>query len=177
MDPGTIIAGVTGVLGAFGAMQSGQAQAAAFERNAQIDKENAGQAAFAAEADASRQQTAMRRRMATARNAAAASGVDIASGSPLDVMADIAAESALDVAVTRWRGRQRSNAYLTQAGNDMASADQAEAAGIFGAGTTLLTGAGRAYGSFTSSRSSAGNSTIPSTGGSPLPGGSGLAWG
>lgn len=148
MDPGTIIAGISaasGILGAVGSLQAGSAQSAALERNAEIDRQNAAQAMTAAEADVARQQDADRRRRATAFNAAAGSGVDPTGGSPLELMADMAAQGALDQEITRWRGRTRADAYLTQAGNDLAAADQASTASYLSAGSTLLTTAGRTY--------------------------------
>lgn len=148
MDPGTIIAAGSALLGAVGSIRAGNAQAAALERNAAIERENAGTALASAEADAARQQTADQRRRATALNAAGASGVDPTSGSPLDLMADMAAEGALDQEITRWRGRTRANAGLQAASNDLAAADQASTAGYLNAGTTLLTSAGKAYAAY-----------------------------
>lgn len=142
------MAAVSGVVGAVGSIQAGNAQSAALERNAEVGKVNAGSQLAQSEAEAARQQTANQRRIATATNAAAGSGVDVGSGSPLDVMGDLAAEGALDEQITRWKGRRAADAYRQQSTNDSAAADQASTAGYLNAGTTLLTTAGRAYGNY-----------------------------
>jgi len=136
------------VLSAIGSIQGANAQADALERNAQVARVNAGSALAQSEAEAARQERDNRRRIATAVNAGAASGVDVASGSPLDLMADLAAEASLDEQITRWRGARQANASLTQGRQQLDQAGQTRTAGFMSAGTTLLTGFGRAARSF-----------------------------
>lgn len=134
----------SGIVGATAAIASGEAQQAALDRNAAIERINAGSALAQAEGTVAQQQDQARRRVASATAAAAGDGTDIASGSPLDVMANISAESALDSEITRWKGAQASGADLTQASTDIYAGSQAATAGYLTAGTTLLTTAGRA---------------------------------
>jgi len=141
-------------ISAIGAISGGQQQQAAFNQQAAADRSNADQARVnaavqlnTAEAEAARTEGTTRRRVATAFNQAGASGVDAASGSPLDVLGDIAAEGALDTQIQRWKGRAGANAQLGQARSFEAQAGFAEqagsaaaTAGYISAGSTLLGG-------------------------------------
>jgi hypothetical protein len=142
--------GISAISAISGAQQQSAAMAtqAEYQRaNAEQARINAGSALNASEAEAARAEAQARRRSATAFNAAAGSGVDPTFGSPLDLMADIAAEGALDTQIQRWKGRNQAAGYQTQAGNfeaqgaasDIAGSNVA-AAGPIRAGTTLLGG-------------------------------------
>lgn len=148
-----IAAASTG-LSVVSSIAQGQQQSAALSQRAEYDRANAEQARInagsalnASEAEAARGEATARRRSATAFNAAAGSGVDPTFGSPLDLMADVAAEGALDTQIQRWKGRNQAQGYLTQAGNftnqaagnEQAASDVASAGRIRG-GTTLLGG-------------------------------------
>lgn len=145
------------VLSAVGSIQGANAQADALEQNAQVARVNAGSALAQSEAEAARRERENRRRIATAVNAGAANGVDIGSGSLVDIAADLAAEGALDEEIARYRGRTQANAYLTQGAQQKAQAGQVRAAGYAGAGATLLTGFGRAASGF------GGGAKVPTT--------------
>lgn len=132
------------LLGAASSISAGNQQSAALQENAQVSRANAGTALATAEADTARQQRESQRRLATAANTAAGTGVDISSGSPLDLMTNLAAEGALDEQITRWKGVTQANAYLTQAQQQQRQAGQVRDAGYMQAGTTLLTGLARA---------------------------------
>ena len=132
--------------GAYGSMQSGNAQAAAANYNATVQRTNAGSALASSEAETARIQDQSRRKLATATNAAGDSGVQIDSGSPLDLMADISANSALDAEITRWKGQRVAASGLASANQATMQGDQAQTAGMIGAGATLLSGVGRISG-------------------------------
>lgn len=143
---------VSAAIGAVGAISAGNAQNAMAKRNAaaaDTAAENsrglAGQQLAVGEAEAARTEEATRRRIATASNTFSASGVDTSSGSPLDVVGDIAGEGALDAQIIRWKGRSAANASLVQSGIqtgqasiDLQAGSNAQTAGYVGAGTTLL---------------------------------------
>jgi hypothetical protein len=148
------IAAAGTAVSAIASLQGSQQQSAALTQQAAVNpanaeqaRANAGIAANAGEAETARTEADARRRSAAAFNSAAASGVDPGFGSPLDLMADMAAEGALDVQIQRWKSRQQAQGYMVQAsnfeaqarGNRGAAADVA-AAGPIRAGTTLLGG-------------------------------------
>lgn len=142
------------------AVMGGQQQQAAYEAQAQGQRNQAAQARAnaaaqmnQAEAEAARTQGTTRRRVATAFNQASASGGDATYGSPLDLMGDIAAEGALDAQIQRWKGRAGATAAMTQAntldaqaGFNDAAGSAAGTAGLIRGGTTLLGGLAQ-YGS------------------------------
>ena len=163
MDPGSLLiaaapylavasAGFSAISSIVGGSQQGaayDAQAAQQRANAEQARINAGAARTASEAEAQRTEGQNRRKVASAFNQMAASGGDATSGSPLDVMADWATEGALDVAISRWRGTNQGNAYLTQSQNfeneafySDRAADEARTSGYVKAGGTLLGGLG-----------------------------------
>ncbi len=128
-------------------------QAAATAYNAAQQRAQAEVQLSNAEAEASRGEDLTRRRLASAANAMGASGVQAGGGSGLDLMADLAAEGALDAEITRWRGRQgaisserQAQALDWQSGIQGAQAKAEKQAGNMQAATTLLTQGARIYG-------------------------------
>ena len=108
---------------AVGTIQAGQqrkqasnAAAAAQEYNAAEQRGLASRQMANADSEASRLEDQNRRRLASAANAFGATGAMTGSGSALDVSADLAAESALDAEILRWRGSQQSETTARQAG-------------------------------------------------------------
>lgn len=87
------------------------------------------------------------------RSALAASGVDVNTGSALDVQADTAYQAAEDVAMTHYNAELQKWGFDVEAANYKAQASQAKAAGtsaliggVIGAGSSILTG-GSQFGS------------------------------
>jgi hypothetical protein len=146
---GLEIAAVAGLAGtamsALGAIQQGQAQKAALNANAAQQRQAGHNEVLAGEAEAARVQDQARRRAATGRNQLAGSGIDSASGSADDLLSDLAAGSALDASIARWRGSQAKVARGVQAGFLEAEGAQAAQAGWWRAGSTLLTAGGRMF--------------------------------
>jgi len=140
------LAAGSAVLGAVGAVQSGQQQAAAMRYNASVTQNNAFTAERDANAEAARLGDQNRRRMATATAAQGASGADLSSGSPLDVLADLAGEARLDEEILRWRGRTQGQSLRASAAFERTQAPAASRAGYASGATTLLGGLGRAAG-------------------------------
>lgn len=135
-EPATIIAGITAVVSAAGAIQSGNAQKKMAEYNAQV-------AEAQGKYNAERQQDRARRLLAQGRVNIAKSGIQV-SGSPLDVLTDNAMNAELDrLAILR--------SADSKAAMSRMEGSAAQQAGYFGAATSLLSGAGRAYGLYAKS--------------------------
>jgi hypothetical protein len=117
-------------MSAFGQYQQGQAQAAASEYNAAATEEKG-------KYEESQARDRLRRLLGTQRALYAKAGVDITSGSPLLVMADTAAQGEQEALNIR-RG------YQTEAGIDRFYGKQYKKAGMIGAGSTFLSGLGKA---------------------------------
>ncbi|CAB4156982.1 hypothetical protein UFOVP747_20 [uncultured Caudovirales phage] len=96
-----------GVLSALGGMQQQRQMAAAQEYNARVAEQNAATAFAAGTSQADLIALRNRQQLGQARAAAGASGLDVASGSPLEVMADLAGLGAADVAVARRNAEAR----------------------------------------------------------------------
>lgn len=141
---GLEILGVVGLAtSALGAIQQGRAQQSALNANAAQQRQAGHMDVLAGEAEAARVQDQGRRRAAAARNQLAGRGIDSATGSADDLLSDLAAGSALDASIARWRGSQAQVARETQAGFLEAEGKQAASAAWWRAGSTLLTGGGR----------------------------------
>ena len=124
------------------------------ENQAQQARNEALNAKYAAEVQAKQREDRTRRVLASERVAAGASGITT-EGSPLAVMMDQASQGAYEAALIRYGGETQQAGYLNQ-GNVFDSqaafsrfgsqfgADQAEQAGVYRAGTTLLSGAASA---------------------------------
>lgn len=146
------------LLSAFGSIQQGRQrqQAANFnaalaQRESQSSQVRGNVSVQASGAAAAREERLGRRRRGAAQAAIGASGITL-SGSSLDVLADLAAESALDVELARFEGdlasfETREQVVSKQAESAQARrrGKQARRSGLFQAGGTLLTGGARAH--------------------------------
>lgn len=128
---------------ALGAIQQGSSQRAIANANAAAQQRQAALDFASGEAEASRVQDQGRRRRASALNQLAGSGIDEQSGSASDLMSDLAAGSALDAAIARWRGSVGAQSREQQAAFTRAEGQQAQQAAWWRAGSTLLTGGSR----------------------------------
>lgn len=128
-------------VGAMSAVQAGQTAKMAGDYNAQVDRIQAGQAAAAGSAAAARVEDQTRRQIATATNAASGSGAQISSGTPLDIMADLARQGAMDAEITRWNAGNKSAAALDQAQMDKYGGDVAVQQSYGKAATSILSAA------------------------------------
>jgi hypothetical protein len=134
---------VTAGFSALGSEYQGEQQQAVENSNAKVELQNATQAQLAAKANAQQVERNTRSTIANARASFAASGVDV-SGSPLEVMHDIATKGELSRQLTIYQGQQQSKGFAGQAAIDKAKGEMDADAGYFQAGTTLLTAADKA---------------------------------
>jgi len=121
----------TAVISAAGTLAAGQAQANAAAYNAKLARMQAAASGAQVEQD-------WRRKIAETKAAYAASGVDVGTGSPLEVVADEATQGALAKRLVLWKG-------ATESQQEKYAGEQAKASSYIGAGTSLLTGAGKTY--------------------------------
>ena len=135
---GTIVSGVGAISSGIAAKRQADTQAAIFEQQALRAKQ---EAAVSAEDFARRQS-----RLAAARRAAiGGAGVQLASGSPLLVSEDIAAETELGRRRIEDGGAVRSTRLEQQAGLTIQAGSAAQTAGFLRGGSLLVTGAGKLF--------------------------------
>lgn len=137
----------------------GSYEAAAFDRNASLAEAQAADALARGGVAAGIRGRQVRSEVGSARAAMAASGIQLDTGSALDVQADIDALGALDVATIRNNAAREAWGYRTQASDltqrgilSRLAAENAAAGLDDDQITTLLTGAGKTYGLFRQSR-------------------------
>lgn len=125
-----------GVTGAVGAVQQGQAQASAAEYNAQLSnrnaavaKENANIAGQAGSEQAYIQSQKTRAEVGSIKASQAASGIDVNSGSALDVRTSARELGELDALTVRSNATKEAYGYVNQAANfkSQANLDEFEA--------------------------------------------------
>ena len=132
-------------MSAFGQIQQAQSQKAIAEANARLAEQEGEQRQQAYKEEAYKLSKERNRVIGQQRVAFGGAGVSLSSGTPLDVVANTAAEFERDIPFAglhadqaRRRGEAESEIYRFQG-------DQAATAGWIGAGSTLLTGFGKAY--------------------------------
>ena len=149
------------MLGAAGALSSGNAMASTANYNAQVEQVRAQDAQAQAQAQAAQLAVDNKRKMGETAAAYGASGVEM-TGTPLEVMSDQAATGELARQLALYRGTVSANSANQQALLDQAQAQMYESRGVVQAGTTLLTGLGGTFG-----KTYAGSTSTPSPGGGP----------
>lgn len=126
-------------------ISSGYAQRDALDYNARVAEMHAA----AAEQSAALEEETTRKRVSrvqgTVRARAAAAGLDIGEGSPLDVLAENAAEGELEALTARYSGAVEASRARSQANLSRYQGKQAVMGGWMGAGAQLLQSAGSAY--------------------------------
>lgn len=160
-DPGTALL-VTQLIGvgisAYGQFRAGQAASAEADFRSQIASNNAiiaGQNADIAlekgRAEVREERRLTRQRIGLQRAQLAAQGFDVSEGSSIDILGDTAALGELDVLRIEADAENRARNFRIQAGSFEAEATlgrvaskTARQAGVLGATSTLITGAGRA---------------------------------
>jgi len=141
--PWLAYAGIGASLLSGGIQMAGQAQSAAAQRaaaqyNAQIAANNA-QAAMDQGRFAEQQQRMKNAALLSQQKAnLAANGVEIDSGSALDVQSSSAQMGELDALTIRYNAQNKANNYLSQAGLSQMTADAAETAGTIGVASSML---------------------------------------
>jgi len=151
-----------GLLGAatsaVGLYQSGQAAKASgtynaevAKENAQIQTQNATWAGQEGEEQAAQKELETRSRVGAIESAQSANGVDVNSGSNLDVRSSAAELGELDALNIRANAARQAYGYQTSATSDVAQSNldrfagsNAQTAGDIGAGSTILSGSANA---------------------------------
>lgn len=148
----------SGVAAAGGAIKQGQAAKAQASYQSAVERNNATIAGWQAEDATKRGQVAeQRQRLATSRLAGAqraafgSSGVELTSGSPLDVLGDTAQLGELDALTIRSNAEREAYGFRAQQGNLMAQSGLTQMAGrdaqqasYISAGSSLLSSAATA---------------------------------
>lgn len=161
-----------GISSAVGSMTSGAAnkQAAEYQsqvaqNNAKLAEQNQQWSTEAGEAATAQQQQKTRAEVGGIKAAQAASGVDVNSGSAVDVRSSAAELGELDAMTIRSNATKQAYGYGTQAQgfNQQSTLDQLTAknsgvAGDIGAGTSLLSGATGAASNYAKWQSAGGSS-------------------
>jgi hypothetical protein len=115
--------------------------------NAAVAENQAALAKNAGEVQAQQREASTRRLLASQRVAVGASGVST-EGSPLSVMMDSSTQGAYEASLIRYGGEEQSAALFGEAGIQRFygayGAQQAQEAGAYRVGTTLLSGTGQA---------------------------------
>lgn len=135
------------LVSAMGAIQQGNAAAAAADYNARLAEQNATIATQQAAEKERQQRILARKQIGSARAAYGASGVTM-EGSPLDVLEESAYNSELDALTLRYGGQIESMGLRNQAALERMQGKSAKTAGYMNAGSSLLLGGAKAYGSY-----------------------------
>ena len=148
-------------LGVISSIRQGSAQAAALKSqaagaryNQQVAEMNAQSVERARDYQTQLQREKNQRLLGAQKVGYGKGGVTM-EGTPLEVMADTASDQEKDIIAQRynydiqsWRYRSQGGQYGFEADRSMSMAGGATTAGYLGAGTTLLTGVGRAIAPF-----------------------------
>lgn len=140
------MAAVSGGMQAYSQHQTGKFNNAMAEQNAKIQTQAAEDAAGrgAIEANAAKQNASL---MAGSQRAAmAAGGVDVGSGSALDLLSDTARGGELDALIARNNAARESYGLQVSAADSLARGRMARQQGNMGAVSTILTTGANVYG-------------------------------
>lgn len=167
--PAMVAFGVGSAVSAVGSVVSGYAQRQALDYNARVAELHADAAERSSDLEAEGIRKRTMRVQGAVRARAAGAGLDVSSGSPLDILAENASEGELDALVARYSGAVEASRARSQATLSRFQGSQAVTSGWIGAGAELLRSAGsayRLYGPF--GRSGGGELTDSLSGGLPL---------
>lgn len=139
---GTIFSAVSSISSGNAARASGDYNAAIYAQNAEVTRQRAA-------ADEARQRRENLLRAGNLRAGYGASGVTL-DGSPLDVLEMAATTGELDAQNVRYKGSLRAIGYENSAALDTAGASNALTSSYYRAGSELLSGGAKAYGSYNS---------------------------
>lgn len=131
-------------LSAVGQISQGRQQKAGYEYNARVAEENAKAIRVKGAFEEAQSREKLRVLSGKARADYAASGVDIGSGSPLTVMAHIAAEGKKETEMIRYGTKVEEYQQLNQAKLDRMYGKQVASAGLWGGTSTFFSGLGQA---------------------------------
>lgn len=132
------------LISAVGAIRQGNAAAAAARYDAQVKEVQANQALDQGAARASNEVVKTRQRVAAARAGAVQNGFEV-EGSVTDILDTVERQGELESLTAMYEGGVRAQGLRQGAEVDRATARNAQTAGYFGAATSILSGASRAY--------------------------------
>jgi len=136
---------IGGAISAVGTVMQGQAARKAGMYNAAVSKANARASRYEGQIEIEDRQREMRQQLGSIRAAYGSSGVQFA-GSGMDLLRDTASEYAWDLRKIGYKSEVRAVGLENQADIEEAEAKNAMPAAMIGAATSLLKGAGTAYG-------------------------------
>lgn len=137
---------IGGLVQAYGQVQAGEAAQRAYEFNANQAEQNAAQAQLIAAQDERQTRILGRKALGSMRAAYGASGVTL-EGSPMDVLAESAAQAELDALNIKFSGETKATNLRNQAKILRYQGGQAKSAGYLSASATLLNAGGDLAGS------------------------------
>lgn len=136
---------VSAAVSATAAIQQGQAQKNAAEYNAKVQEQAAHDALQRGSDEAAANQDRTRRLIATQRAGFGASGLDISSGSPLDILTETAGLGKLDSLRLINNAQREGQGLMAQSEITKYQGDQAQTAGYMNAAATILGSASNGY--------------------------------
>lgn len=141
-----VVAVVSAAASAAASLHAAKQQEKIGEYNAKISENNAISVRQQATFEADKQRENTRKLLAIQRAGFAKSGVGL-GGSPLLVMEQTARDAELDAQTIEYGGEVKAAGYQSSAGLSLMESSAAASASRWKAGTTLLSGAAKAYGS------------------------------
>lgn len=142
------LAASAATVSAVGAIRQGQAASNAANFNAALAKQNADTADSQSIAASEAQQRDSARKIGSAMAAYGASGVQMADGSPADVLGDSARMATLDNQTLKYNYKLKGLGYQAQASLDSANAENSRTASYFNAAGSMLSGGSKVAGYF-----------------------------
>lgn len=146
-----VLMAVGTAVSAYGQIQAGNAAEQAAAYNASIAQQQAAEASQAAKSKAFDLSTQRRTMIGRQVAAFGASGVDVNSGTPLDVMSHTATQYEMDIQNAGIAADQATQSGYEQAQLDLMQGKQAQTAGWINAGASVFGGLGKAAQVFNSS--------------------------
>ncbi len=129
-------------LGAYGSMSQGLDQQAAYEAQAANKRAQAAEVEIAADRELELTERRGKEVQGAQAMAFGRSGVQVGTGSPLEIMEQTAADTASEMSAIRHAASYRNLSLLTEGLYSQGLGDQAMKAGFIGAGTSIVNGAG-----------------------------------
>jgi len=161
MAVSAIIGIVIAAVQAYAAYEQGQAQQEVYDYNAKVARQQAESAKQAATLQAEADRERSRRILGRQRALYGVAGVEVDAGSPLLIQADSARQAELNAQTIEWRGAVTAGNFMQESVLDRFMGRASARAGTFGAGTSLLKGAGGAVTTYYGNQK--GPITVPST--------------
>ena len=136
------IQAASGIASAFGAYQQGKQEQQAYNQNAEVSEQSAEAARVRAKLNEYQKQKVANQQIGTQRAVYAKSGVNINTGSPIDVMIEDLSNAYLDIEIDNYNNEVAARGFQSEADNLRFYGKQAKNAGMGKAGLTLLQTAG-----------------------------------